>query len=498
MDCLSPDQLVAYVRGGGADPRGIEAHVRDCPACAMELLLVRETLGEPRARAARPATDRFRNVPRQRPVVWIPWVAAAAVLVAAVLFAVMSQKPPAPLPVARPPEPKPPKVVVPPTPKPEPEPEPRTPAPPPPVPQAPEPQPEPKPAPKPEPVKPPEPVRPPPPSPTPKPEPEPRKPAPTLVEKAVVARVLHSVGGPATSVGRVIRAGEAVVTARQEFLDVAVEGYGRVYLRENSQAEIGLSGDIVLHDGEMLARLDPGKKPGSIRTPVAAVEPQATLFNVAANKTFAEVSILGGRVMVASTPATGPATVLVKAGKAPEIRPLEAGFASWLPDKLASRKFTGWFEAEEFPTLQGFKVMPSDAASGGKSAVQVADAGGIAIKGGLPFKGRHVVWLRVRQYEAKPVLIGIHLGGQPAGEVKLEGAEGKPWRWVGPLAVNSDKLDLAVTALSRFPFRENDERRSFPVVVDAALVTTDVKFVPAERIPEEGRHLDLVLDEPTR
>ena len=41
MDCLSPEQMVSYVRGGGADPRGVEAHVRDCPACAMELLLTR-------------------------------------------------------------------------------------------------------------------------------------------------------------------------------------------------------------------------------------------------------------------------------------------------------------------------------------------------------------------------------------------------------------------------------------------------------------------------
>src|SRR5437762_10942348 len=90
MDCLSPEQLVTYVRGGGADPRGVEAHVRDCPTCAMDLLLTRETLAESRAKAVRPATDRLRAVPRARTNVWIPWVAAAAVLVGAILFAVMS------------------------------------------------------------------------------------------------------------------------------------------------------------------------------------------------------------------------------------------------------------------------------------------------------------------------------------------------------------------------------------------------------------------------
>src|SRR5207237_1348490 len=146
MDCLSPEQLVLYVRGGGADPRGVEAHVRDCPGCGMELLLIRETLGEARWKTGRPGTDRLRLLPA----------------------------------------------------KPQPRPEP--------------------------PVKPPDPppVKPPPPAPEPKPEP--KKPAPTLVEKAVVARVLHSVGGAASSVGRTIRAGEAVATARQEFLHVALEG----------------------------------------------------------------------------------------------------------------------------------------------------------------------------------------------------------------------------------------------------------------------------------
>ncbi|RPH38643.1 MAG: hypothetical protein EHM91_13590, partial [Planctomycetota bacterium] len=137
MDCLSPEQLVAYVRGGGADARDVEAHVRDCPACAMELLLVRETRAEGRAKAVRPATDRFRKTPPQRSSVWIPWVAAAAVLVAAVLVAMISQKPQESAPVARPPEK--PKKGVPPTP----EPEPKKPVPPPPIPEPPKPEPKP-------------------------------------------------------------------------------------------------------------------------------------------------------------------------------------------------------------------------------------------------------------------------------------------------------------------------------------------------------------------
>jgi anti-sigma factor RsiW len=72
MECLSPEQLVAYVQGKGAEPRGVEAHVRDCPACALELLLARETLGELRAKAARPATDRMRAVPSPRQRSWVP------------------------------------------------------------------------------------------------------------------------------------------------------------------------------------------------------------------------------------------------------------------------------------------------------------------------------------------------------------------------------------------------------------------------------------------
>src|SRR2546423_786595 len=83
--------------------------------------------------------------------------------------------------------------------------------------------------------------------PVPPPPPRPKNPPPPVVEKAVVARVLHSVGGAGSSVGRTIRAGEMLATTRQEFLHVALEGYGNLYFRENSQAEIGASGEISLH-----------------------------------------------------------------------------------------------------------------------------------------------------------------------------------------------------------------------------------------------------------
>src|SRR6185295_12301074 len=220
MDCLSPEQLVTYLRGGGADPRGLEAHVRDCPACAMELLLARETLGEGRVKTSRPATDRLRLVPpKSRPGVWIPWVAAAAVLVAALLFAVLGQKSSAPQPnIAKQPEVKPKTAPIPTPEQPKPIPEPPKPDPKPePLPPKPDPKPDPKPEPKPEPIPPkPEPK----PDPKPEPKPEPKKPNSTEVERGVVAKVLHSVGGAASSVGRKIHAGEALTTARQEFLHV--------------------------------------------------------------------------------------------------------------------------------------------------------------------------------------------------------------------------------------------------------------------------------------
>jgi len=484
MDCLSPEQMVVYVRGGGADPRAVEDHVRGCPACAMELLLVRETLGETRAKAVRPGTDRLRAALPRRPVPWIPWAVAAGLLIGALVFAVASQRgtPPAPV-VVRPVDPVRPRPPE--APK-APEPAPKPPIPPP-LPEPPKPAPEVRPEPRPE--KAPEPTKTPPPPPA---KPEPSKPAPTLVEKTVVARVLRSLGPSAAPVGRTYRAGETVATAKQEYLEVALEGYGRVYVRENSQAELGAPGEIALHEGELLARLEPGRKLSSLKLPVAQVEPLAAMFSVLATKTSAEISILDGRVGTAK----GPATLVLKAGKAPEIRALDAGFASWLPDKLAARKFTGWYEAEEFPSLQGFRVQGSEAASGGKAVFQVAEQGGMGMKTGLPFKGRHVVWVRARQYDAKAVMIGIHLNGQPGGEVKLEGVEGKPWRWLGPLVVTSDRLELGVTALSRWPLKEGDERRSFPVVIDAVVVSSDLKFVPPERLPEEGRGLDLSLDEP--
>src|SRR6185436_19205267 len=146
--------------------------------------------------------------------------------------------------------------------------------------------------------------------PTPEPKPEPKKPVPpTLVEKAVVARVLHAVGGPATNVGRVFHAGEALVTARAEYLDAAVEGMGRLYLRENTQAEIGAAGEIVLHDGELLARFE-GKRQGTLKTPVGAVEVHAPIVNVLTSKSSAEISIPAGRVIMATTTSAGPSTMM--------------------------------------------------------------------------------------------------------------------------------------------------------------------------------------------
>jgi hypothetical protein len=494
MECLSPEQLVAYVQGKGAEPRGVESHVRDCPACALELLLVRETLGELRTKAVRPATDRLRAVPSTRPHAWIPWV-AASLLVAALLYFVLSPGAPAPKPVSV----KPVALPKPPVPAPPEPPRPVDPAPP--KPPAPAPVPEPvKPRPeiRPEPLLPekaPEPVKPPPP-PVPKPEPEPTKPAPTLVEKAIVARVIHSLGSPSSPVGRIFRAGESVSTARQEYVEIALEGYGRLYFRENSQADLGASGEVSLHEGEMLARMEPGRKLGALKLAVAQVEPLAPVFNVLATKVSAEISILGGHLSVGAFAAKGPATLILKNGKTPEVRPLDPGFASWVPDRLVSKKYTGWYEAEDFQSLQGFRVAVSEGASGGKAAIQVAEQGGLAMKGGLPFKARHVVWIRARQYEAKSVLIGIHLNGQPSGEVKLDWTEGKPWRWIGPLIVNADRLDLGLTALSRWPLKEGEERRSYPVTVDAVVVSSDPKFVPPEKLPEEGRGFELNLDEP--
>jgi hypothetical protein len=317
-----------------------------------------------------------------------------------------------------------------------------------------------------------------------------------VVEKAVVARVIRSAGGTAPPVGRTFRAGETVATARQEYLEVALEGYGQLFFRENSQADLGASGDVTLHEGEMLAKMDPGRKWGPLKLAVAQVEPLAPVFNVLATKTSAEISILDGRVASGGVSAKGPATMLVKAGKVPEVRTLDSGFASWIPDKLALKKFTGWFEAEDFSSLQGFRASPYEGTSGGKAVVQIAEQGAVGTKLALPFKGRHVVWLRARQYEAKPTLIGIHLNGQPGADVKLEWMDGKAWRWVGPLVINSDRLDIGVTALSRWPLKEGEGNRSFPVVLDAVVISSDLKFVPPEKLTEEGRGLELVFDEP--
>jgi hypothetical protein len=308
-----------------------------------------------------------------------------------------------------------------------------------------------------------------------------------------VAKVVRTVGGAAP--GKMLYAGDILQTARQEFAEVALEGYGSLYFRENSRVELGPSGEIHLHDGEMLARLEAGRALGSLRTPAGELDVQASLFDVQASRLQTEISLVDGRATIGAVSAKGPGALVVKGGKAAEPRGLDAGFLSWLPDKLAARRFAGWVEAESFPTLQGFKVADLDGASGRKALVQIAEQGNAATRIPLPWKGRHAFFLRVRQYEAKAVVLGLQVNGQSLGELKVESTDLKPWRWVGPFLVTGDRLDLGVAALSRFP-QGGSERNSFPVVLDAVFISTDLKALPPERLAEGARAFDLVLEEP--
>jgi len=475
MDCLSPEQIVRYLRGNGADPRALEAHVRDCPGCGMELLLAREVL---------PA----RRVHVRRKSAWMPRVAIAAAAALIALLPFLFRKPPTP-PVAPPvatkppdsfvaPPPPPPPPAIP-EPRPEPAPEPK-----------PEPRPEPKPEPKPEPALDPKPE--PKPEPLPKPEPKPPPPKPTIVERAIVARVTHAVG---SAPGRVVLAGDVVSTSRQEFLALSLEGYGPVFLRENSRMEIGTAGQISLHAGEMLVRVDSGRRLGLVKTPAADVETHSPLFALSVAKDQTEISVLAGRAAIGPAVVEAPSALRVKAGKPAEAGPLDPGFAAWIPDRLATRKFTGWFEAET-AAAAGFQAREMEFASGERAMVQVEERATLQLKAALPAKGKHVLWLRARQYPAKAVSLGLSVNGQALPEIKLEGQEEKPWRWIGPIQFTSDRADLGVAALSRFPLRGEGERRGFPVVVDLAVVSSDPKFVPPDRSAGERRAYDLILDEP--
>ena len=46
MKCLSTDQIVAFIRNGNGEVPAVEAHLKECPKCAMEVLTARETLME--------------------------------------------------------------------------------------------------------------------------------------------------------------------------------------------------------------------------------------------------------------------------------------------------------------------------------------------------------------------------------------------------------------------------------------------------------------------
>ena len=247
----------------------------------------------------------------------------------------------------------------------------------------------------------------------------------------------------------------------------------------------------------MLARIDGGRRLGLLKTPAAEVEIQSSLFDVQVTKGATEVSVAEGGAAIGAVVTKGSSSLFARTGKATELRPIDAGFASWIPDKLAVKRFSGWFEGEAFAPLQGFKAMEQAQASGGRALVQTAEGGTAVLKAPLPFKGRHAVWIRVRSYEAKATAIGLHLNGQALGELKVE-PEAKPWRWVGPLVVTSDHLDLAVAALSRSPMAGPNERGAFPVVLDAVWVSTDVKAAPPEKWGDERRLFDFVVEEPAK
>jgi hypothetical protein len=494
MQCLTPEQIVSYLRGNGGDPRAVEAHVRDCPACGMELLLARETLSELKPARIKPATRKMAVVrPRTS---WVPWAAAAAVFVVAILLVLQLGKPskgPSDMagggrPQPRPEAPKAPELK-PETPKPEPRPEAPRPEP---RPEAPTPKPE---TPKPEVPKPemPKPEVPKPETPkpeTPKPETPKPEPRPTIPEKAIVARVTQSVGGAA---GRTILAGDTFTTGRQEFASVALDGYGQLWFRESSKVEIGTGGEIHLHEGAMLARIDSGRRMGLCKTPTADIELHAPMFHLEASKQGTELSVLDGRAAVGSVTAKGPSMLAVKPGKPAEAKPLEPGFLAWLPDKLAAKKFTGWVEGRAASPMVGFKSGDGEMP---RAAVQIDERASLALKTPLPYKGKFHVWLRVRQYAGQKVNLGLMLNGQAIPNVLLEGTEAKPWRWV-QIVVNSDKADLVLSAVAGNPYRKNDERRAFPIILDGALVTTDAKFVP-ERAPEDMDPYTLVLEDPAK
>ena len=104
--------------------------------------------------------------------------------------------------------------------------------------------------------------------------------------------------------------------------------------------------------------------------------------------------------------------------------------------------------------------------------------------------------MRARQYVAKPVIVGLGVNGADPAPVRLEGREGQPWRWIGPVPFTADRLDLVVAALTPHFLRPDDERRSFPVTIDAAFVSSDVKAVPPERLPERPAPYSLTLEAP--
>lgn len=498
MDCLTTDRIVAYLRGRDVDARAVEDHLRVCPKCALEALTAREALrGLKNGRTKKPPSSRWRAVVlRRRRSGWLPWVAAAVVLlVAGVLWLTRDAAPEDPGGVAAPrPAPAPVEPVPAPAPKPELVRRPETPDP--------EPVPEPEPAPKaPRVVRRPE--KPPTP-PAPKPDPEPAPPAPpkkepaprTVVERPRVGTIVRATSDAA---GRAVFAGETVETKRTEFLALALDGFGTVYFREDSRAEIAPEGRIALHEGGLFADLEPRRRLPPVATPEVEVDAASPRFGIQVGRSGTDVTVAEGFATAGGASVRGPARISLRPGKDPETGPPEPGFASWIPAALAARSFTGWFEAEAFQTMRGFEAREAEG-SGGRAAVQIAAQGAaIGDRLALPYKGRYVAWVRVRQYAAREIALALRVNGRAVPAVRLKGQEGaSPWRWVGPVPLTADRAEIILSAMTRWAFRENDERRSFPVVADLVAVSSDLEFIPPERLPEERADFGFRLGAPGR
>lgn len=510
--CPRKETLGAYVdrRLSSSETDALEAHLADCAGCRREAadlaLLVREVAGSALAASARwmerararirpqPATARALAAGRRSAR---PWVAAAAVALAAVILVLVTragESPPLPV-VRRSEEPKRPAPPKPPAEKPAAGPQ---------EPRPPQPLPEPKPPP---PVRPPVPVEKPP-EPPKKPEeksvakeepgknPETAKPNETVADRKPVhlrSALLAAAGAASTRLAgepawKTLKVGQTVDfkgVLQVKTADARTKarlGADTLYFSRNTELAISPQEDATrlrLGQGEAFFSVDAEARKGVyfvVETPHGTVTVRGTRFLISVEAKETAVHVERGKVDVAAagktvTLADGELSAVGEGRepRAPERAPIAAKI-KWVQDLEEVLRI----EAELLALKAPFRVVREAGASGG-SAIAVPANANDNIEGTAETRVRrkqpvpYTIWVRILFTRGNDARLSLQLGDLAPVPVKAPAAP--QWQWIRLGAFDPPDGDFRVRLSDRLGGARTDQ----------IVLTSDPDFSPESK-----------------